>query len=134
MNFNILKAELLLPAYTGMTDVQAADSLNVKNVATERAIVQGYEVVNCIEPAAMTALVSISLQQLTCITSASGGVDIKNVNVRNILKSIFPALPANTATRAALAALQNGPLISRAAQLDLSEIMPGHVAQARAMA
>lgn len=128
---SILRTEIALPAYAGKSDAEIADMLNVKERPSERSIVNGYEVIDCIAPAALAALTAIQLQRLGVITSASGGVNIKNPNIRTIVADIFPASATNNTTRAALGNLKDAPEISRGEELGLGWVGTGHVTEAR---
>jgi len=132
MDMAILHSELtndpLARGYAGMTDAQAAASLNTANRATTRTIIPAWEIIGATVPSEWTALSAAEKQRYQTITGA-GEVDASNQNVRNAFLAMFAG---GTATRTALAALQNGPNVSRATELGLPFVGAHHVAAARA--
>lgn len=134
MDIAALAAELtndpLGRGYSGMSNAQAAASLNTVNITgPERDIIEAYELIDATVPAEWASLSAAEKQRYQTITGA-GRVNIKNANTRSSLASIFGA---GTTTRANMLALQAGPQISRATQLGLGTVGDGHVASARAL-
>jgi len=132
MNYTTLHDELvndqLARGYAGMTDAQAATSLNTANRATTRTIIPAREIIGATVPSEWASLSAAEKQRYQTITGA-GEVDASQQNVRDAFLAMFAG---GTATRTALAALQNGPNITRAAELGLPTVGAHHVAAARA--
>lgn len=132
MNLTVLRNELLndplTRGYAGMTDAQAAASLNTANRTTTRTIIPSREIIGATVPSEWNSLTAAEKQRYQTITGA-GEVDASQQNVRDAFLAMF----ANgTTTRTNLAALQNGPTITRAAELGLPFVGAHHVAAARA--
>lgn len=81
-----------------------ADALNEvrAGIAVRRGVVQGYEILNAIVVADLTALTQIQLARLTLLCSASGGVDTAGDGTRALLAAMFGP---STTSRANLIAL-----------------------------
>lgn len=126
MNLQVLYQEILLPAYSGKTDQQIADMLNAKTRSAERAVVESYEVLECIVPSEFTALTAAEKTRVQSIL-ACGKVNLRGPNTRGMLAAAFDA---NTTTRANLIALQ-GKAVSRAEELGLGEVQAGDVARVK---
>lgn len=115
--------------YSGMTDSQAANSLNTANRdGPDREIVSSHELFEAIVPAEWGSLSAAEKQRVQTIL-AMGQVNLKGANTRANLATAFGA---GTTTRSNLQALQAGPKISRAIELGLGTVGDGHVASARA--
>lgn len=130
MDFVILRNELINDplgrGYAGMTDQQAADSLNVDNRSRERGVVPSYQIIDATVPAEWAALSAAEKQRYQTLTGA-GQVNVRSGNARAAFMAMFGA---GTQTRSNLSALQNEQ-ISRAAELGLEHVYPGHVGIAR---
>lgn len=119
--YDILKNELttdpLARGYAGMTNAQAAASLNTANCTVDRAVIPANEFVGAIVWTEYTAAATTANARLylTMLTSA-GTVDVKSTNVRAAIQAIFGS---GTTTRANLVALQTL-TVSRATELGLS--------------
>lgn len=134
MDIAVLATELttdpLGRGYAGMSDAQAAASLNTANRdGPDRDVIPSYELINATVPAEWAALSAAEKQRYQTITGA-GMVDISNTNVRSSLAAMFTA---GTTTRTNMLALRAGPQISRATELGLGVVGDGHVASARAL-
>lgn len=131
MDFVILHDELindpLARGYAGMTDAQAAASLNTVNRPRERVVVPAHELIDATVPADWAALTSAEKQRYQTLTGA-GEVNVRSANVRSAFLAMFGA---GTQTRSNLAALQNEQ-VSRATELGLETVYEGHVFMARA--
>lgn len=133
MHIIALAAELtndpLGRGYAGMTPALAAASLNARNrPGPDRDTVPAYEILEAIVPAEWTSLSAAEKQRVQTIISA-GTVNLKGANTRAMLGAAFGA---GTTTRANLLALQAGPPISRAEELNLgAAVGDGHVVSAR---
>ena len=131
---DILKAELtndpLTIGYSGMTDVQAADSLNDAGAGRTQTIdtltaVEVYEIIDTSEFNALTSAQQASLDRILGL-----GGDIVFVNpskARGVMTSLFAG---GTDTRASMVAALSSS-ISRAQELGLGKVKPGHVEEAR---
>lgn len=131
MDIEVLRAELLTDplgrGYAGMTDAQAAASLNAVNRTPARGVVDSYLVVNATVATEWTALSAAEKQRYQTIVGA-GKVDNGNANVQAAFLAMFAG---GTTTRTNLIALAGGPSISRAAELGLPFVGAHHVAEAR---
>lgn len=127
---NELANDPLGRGYAQMTDAQAAASLN--SVANgngrpvARSIIPAREIIEATAPAEWGALSAAEKQRYQTITGA-GDVDVRGANTRAAFLAMFGA---GTATRAALAALQNE-TVSRAVELGIGNVRPRDVALAR---
>jgi len=132
MDLRVLHDELtvdpLARGYAGMTDTQAAVSLNTVNRTQPRTTIGGNDLLAATTVADLTALtaaqrdVYIGMMQMASI-------DITVTNIRNILGTLFGA---GTTTRTNLIALGSSTLaVSRAGELGLGTVTPGDVMQAR---
>jgi hypothetical protein len=132
VDYNILRTELttdpLERGYAGMTNEQAADSLNTANRATTRSSVPTWEVLEATVSGEYDTLSTANKTRYQIFISA-GELDPSKPNTRAAFAAMFAA---NTQTRANLLALAAGDPISRAAELGLERIEPGHVARVRA--
>lgn len=85
MDFVILHDELindpLARGYAGMTDAQAAASLNTVNRQRERGVVPAHELIDATAPADWAALTSAEKQRYQTLTGA-GEVNVQSANVR----------------------------------------------------
>lgn len=123
-----LTTDTLARGYAGMTNQQAADSLNTINrTGPERTIIPSYEIIDATVPGEWATLTATEKQRYQTITGA-GQVNIKNANTRAALAAMFGV---GTTTRSNLIALQAGSQISRAEELGLGTVGDGHVASAR---
>lgn len=129
MNFQILVAELALPAYTALSDQAAADALNARTVSIDVDNIGGAEILDATTPADLAALSAAQRSFYNAILTIPNLI-VKGANTRAHLAGMFGQ---GTQTRANLAALQQH-TISRAEQLGLPRVGAHHVAQARSMA
>jgi hypothetical protein len=133
MDYLALKNELstdpLSRGYAGMTNAQAAASLNTANRTITRKSISGAEIIKATLVAEYTALSADLKTAYWGMVGASGGVDPSDANTRAIFGAMFGAA---TTTRANLLALQNQ-TVSRAAELGLGEVTPGDVQCAKAL-
>lgn len=127
MNYQILAAELALPAYTGLSDQAVADSLNNANIAVDVETVGGVDI---FEATTQTDYAALTATQKNLYHAIIGmeNIKVKGSNTRAALLAMFGA---GTQTRTNMAALQTTQT-SRAEQLGLPHIGAHHVAYARA--
>lgn len=127
MNYQILAAELALPAYTGLSDQAAADSLNNANIAVDVETVGGVDI---FEATTQTDYAALTATQKNLYHAIIGmeNIKVKGSNTRAALLAMFGA---GTQTRTNMAALQTTQT-SRAEQLGLPHVGAHHVAYARA--
>lgn len=137
IDYQALRTELTTDpvtlGYSGMTDTQAAAKLNEVARVVNRDVVQGYEIVGAIVSSDLSAIPNtvtgqMMIARLMLITSASGGVNIRNANTRQILTDLFSA--ASQSTKTALLALQTL-TVSRATELGLGVVTVLDVTRAR---
>lgn len=130
MDFVVLHDELTVDplgrGYDGMTDQQAAGSLNATDRQRERGIVPSHEIIDATAPSEWVSLTTAEKQRYQTLTGA-GQVNVQSANVRAAFMAMFGA---GTQTRTNLAALQYE-TVSRAAELGLGYVSPGDVDQAR---
>lgn len=131
MDLAALEAELtndpLGRGYSGMTDAQAADSLNTVNRPTTRTLIPAHEVFEAIVPGEWGAVSAENKARVNAML-AMGEVNAAGANTRATFQAAFGA---GTTTRTNLAALQNGPNVSRATELGLSFVWAAQVGKAR---
>lgn len=127
MNYQILAAELALPAYTGLSDQAAADALNTANISVDVDTISGSDVFEATTQADYSALTATQKNLYHAIM----GMDTIRVRGSNTRAALLAMFGAGTQTRTNLAALQTT-LTSRAAQLGLPSVGAHHVAYARA--
>jgi hypothetical protein len=101
MNWQELQAELQKPAYSGMTDAQAAAVINALAVTKPAGIIPAYQVINATVASEWAALTAAEKQRYQTIVGA-GQIDTSNANVIAAFAAMFGA---GTSTRAALLAL-----------------------------
>lgn len=112
--------------YAKKTNAEIADLVNITTGPIERGTVAAYEIIEATEPAEFIALTAAAKQIYQIITGA-GTVNIRGPNTRKALAGMFGA---GTTTRANLLALQTETQ-TRATQLGLGAVYPGHVGKAR---
>lgn len=122
-----LAAELQKPAYTGLTDAEAA-AINSATVSREREVVDAYLVWEAIVPAEWAALTATERQRVQQILGM-GRVNLRGANTR---ASLAAAFGSGATTRSNLVALQTETL-PLPLTLGYSRVEPGHVAKARAL-
>lgn len=133
MDYIRLKSEITNdPAalgYSEASDQQIADLLNARttNRTTERSIVPSHEILEATVPSEWSALTAAEKQRYQTITGA-GQVNLSGPNTRLMLGAMFGA---GTQTRANMIALQTI-VVSRAEELGLGKVEPGHIQKARA--
>ena len=129
MNLTALKAELtddpLGRGYSGMSESEAAASLNAVNRNVNVEAVTGQEIFEATVPADYDALPAKD-KPLYAIIVGLGTILVNGTNTKARLVAMF----AGTPTLSALAVLQKH-LVSRAAELGLGHVGGGNVTQAR---
>jgi len=124
-----LRLDPLARGYAGMTDQQAADSLNAVKRAIPRTSIGGKDLLACTTVAELVALTAANRDVYLALIQMDS-LDITNANVRNILGALFAA---GTTTRTNLVALGSSTVaVSRAGELGLGEVTAGEVQRARA--
>lgn len=126
MNYQILATELALPAYSGLTDQAAADLLNANNIAVDVDTVGGVDIFEATTQADYAALTA-NQKNLYHAIIAMENIRVKGSNTRAALLAMFGV---GTQTRTNLSALQTT-MISRATQIGLGFVLPGHVQMVR---
>lgn len=128
MNYQVLAAELALPAYAGLTDQEAADALNARTVSVDVETISGADLLDATTPADLTAL-SAAQRNFFNAMLAIPNMIVRGANTRAHLAAMFGP---GTQTRTNLSALQQT-TTSRSEQLGLPRIGAHHVAMARSM-
>lgn len=132
MDYVRLKSEIMSdPAalgYAGKTDQQIADLLNSMAMgrSIERSVIPAHEIIEATVPADWALLLATEKQRYQTIVAA-GQVNLKGPNTRALFGAMFGA---GTQTRANLIALQSV-AVSRAQEINLGRVEPGHVAKGR---
>lgn len=130
MDYLTLRTELttdpLARGYSGMTDAQAATSLDTVNRTVNRTSVPAPEVIEAIVASEYTAL-SATLQNLVSLLISAGTINPQGTNTRAIFAAAFGA---GTQTRTNLIALETM-TVSRAAELGIGYVAAGDVKIAR---
>lgn len=128
MDIAALAAELtsdpLTRIYSGMTDQEAADSLNAVNRTTNKSSMTGDEILNQVDAGDWAALTDDQRQTVWDVCHL-GSVDPFGV-AATLLTDVFGA---STTIIALQAARKNN--VSRAVELGLGTVLFGHVKQAR---
>lgn len=122
-----LKTELLLPKYASMSDQQAADDLNTVNIPRNRTSMSRTEILQSVEASAYSALTGDDLVAFWGLLGTET-LDPFGVEAQVMIK-IFGG-GSDTITALASARVE---LISRAVELGLGNVKPGHVYNARAV-
>lgn len=127
----VLKAELttdpLARGYSGMSDVAAAASLNTVNRSKNRTSMTGDEIFQQTVPASFNGLSDTLKSQWLAFCGRSALDPFATANVQFVVAVFGAASQTVTNLNAARVTL-----VSRAQELGLAEILPGHVAMARA--
>ena len=126
MNYQILAAELALPAYAGLSDQAAADALNAQNIAVDVDTISGSDV---FEATTQTDYAALTATQKSLYHAIMGinSITVRGSNTRAALLAMFGA---GTQTRTNLGALQST-MTSRREQLGLPHVGAHHVTYAR---
>lgn len=152
MNYVVLKAEIALPAYAGMTDQQIADALNAATIAA-RQDVAGEEIRDVLRGAAVYGryvvasrlqptgtLVAPSDQDLAVgriielLAAADYGIRLSRAGVRTRFLALLDAMVTDGTMTAGLRTALQAPMtisISRATQLGLPPVDDQAVITAR---
>ena len=130
MTIELLREEIttdpLGRGYSGMTDLDVADSLNVVNREMDVDMVSGQDIFEAVVPSEFTPL-SADQKSLFYAIIGMGSVMVNGTNTRTALLDMFGA---GTTTRNNLAVLQKRD-VSRAGELGISFVYEGHVQEAR---
>lgn len=130
MDYILLKSELisdpLVRGYSSMTDAQAAGDLNSKYRTVPVRVLASHEIFEAIVPSEYDALANTAKDKLKAML-AMGTIDPYGANTSSTFSALFAA---GTQTRANLLALRTT-AISRAEELGLGVVAPGHVYKAR---
>lgn len=126
MNYQILAAELALPAYAGLSDQAAADALNAQNIAVDVATISGSDIFEATTQADYAAL-SATQKSLYHAIMGMDSITVRGSNTRAALLAMFGA---GTQTRTNLGSLQTRRM-SRAEQIGLGRVEAGHVQMIR---
>jgi hypothetical protein len=143
MDYGILRTELALPAYTGLTDAQAADELNAP-LAIRQRVPLGTLQATAMESGVYTQLLvavgtpetpiqlkALCQTVLNLVDARFDDVDLDNAQSRTIWTALQTAGVITTAQATAILALGDT-TTTRAAQLGLEHVEPGHVGRVRA--
>lgn len=111
--------------YAGMTDEQVAASLMVENRTVNRPHLAGFEITDAIVDAEWDALTANQKQQIMMLAA------VQRIPASGFAaKIIQDAFAPGTQTRANILAARNQ-TVSRATELGLGRVRPGHVVAAR---
>lgn len=115
--------------YSGMSNQEAADALNVANRPAARETLSGADIYNCIEPSEFTALTDAQKQIVRDVFGLGDSIDVRaGTNTRAALLAIFNG---GSTTRANLIAKAQT-TIPRWQEINLgSPVGDGHVASVR---
>lgn len=130
MDIAALKTELtddpLSRGYSGLSDVEAADSLNTVNRTSNRTSMTGSEVLNAIDKVKYNALSDVDKDRVWQVLHL-GELNPFGIEA-DLMQDIFGASTTITALQAARLEA-----VSRATEIGLGIIFEGTVQQARAM-
>lgn len=148
MNLDILRTELLTDpiarGYSGMTNQQAADSLNTANrvlrvlvafklFARWASKAGRLDAITAAQASGSTATIRGACRYIVLLLGAGQGIDPDNADDVGAINAITGAgLPIQNADRTELSALANQAPITRAAELGLPFVGSHHIATARA--
>ena len=122
---SILSIELALPAYTGLTDAEAATALNLVNISTPKTSMSGSELLDAQDAVEFIALTDAKKAQWLALCGI-GSVDPYGQAVE-VVKDIW----GNSSTTVSNLAAARTTLASRASQLGIGKVREGEVARAR---
>jgi len=122
---SILSIELALPAYTGLTDAEAATALNLVDISIHKTSMSGSELLDAQDAAEFIALTDTKKAQWLALCGI-GSVDPYG-QVVDVVKNIW----GNGSTTVSNLAGARTTLISRASQLGFGKVREGEVARAR---
>lgn len=105
MDYAVLKTEIALPAYNGMTDAQISVAVSAKTISTpKKAIVRTDDIINAIQAADFPST-QIPLLQMNLLIGGRETVDASpGTTIRAVFQSIFSG---KAATISALSDLVN---------------------------
>jgi len=112
--------------YSGMTDLEVANDLNIVYREVDVESVTGQDIFEAVVPSEYNALTDKQINLLHAIIGM-GSLFVNGTNTRTALLSMFGS---GTTTRTNLAALQKRN-VSRAQELGLPYVYEGHVQEAR---
>ena len=122
---SILSIELALPAYTGLTDAEAATALNLVDISIHKTSMSGSELLDAQDASEFIALTDTKKAQWLALCGI-GSVDPYG-QVVDVVKNIW----GNGSTTVSNLAGARTTLISRASQLGFGKVREGEVARAR---
>lgn len=124
--------------YAGMTDQQAADSLNAKTRIRHRRTMSAGEIFEAVNPGEYQALQQASKTRVDRVLALGAEIIVGPGNTPNAVQELLTAFGGSSVTVQALAALRQQS-ISRAEELELGSdnthlgiVFPLNVARARA--
>jgi len=129
----VLRTELLTDplarGYAGMTDTQAASSLNTANRTVERESLERREMFNAPVASEYNALAADKKDNVKLVLSLGGAIDVRTgTNARAVMLDAFGA---GTQTRTNIGNIVNQ-TVSRGVELKIGFVKVGHVKDARA--
>jgi len=127
MNYDVLAAELALPAYVAMTDAEARDSLNLVDIVRIKLSMTNKELLAEQDAGEYIALTDAKKSQWLSLLGADS-IDPQGQAVE-IVKDIWGN---GSTTMSNLNAARNE-TISRATELEIGEVSEGDVAFARTL-
>lgn len=101
MNYKALKAEILKPAYNGMSDTEIIAALNTKDQTRNKTSLSGSQILEAIDT---TALMALTGDKATRVWGILGMVSVDPFG--NAAQVLINAFGAGSATITALAALR----------------------------
>ncbi len=129
MNLDVLKTELtvdpLTRGYAGMTDAEAATDLNTVYRERNRVSLTGSEVINAVDTTEWNALTDAKKQVVWNV------VHLGEINPFGVEADLLIGVFGGGSTTIATLAAARKETISRAEELGLGFIYPGHVENAR---
>jgi hypothetical protein len=138
MNYEKLKAELSLPLYLEMSDIEATVELNEAKITVRKPVkytdVASYlSVVRKLLTISKSTLDSAEMYKLAASTFSTFNLDLPRVE--EIINSSLDALISDNlidaSDKEAILLLANTPNISRASELSLGLVKEGHVQHTR---
>jgi hypothetical protein len=116
--------------YAGMTEQQIADSLNARNRTRDRTTMSAGEIFETIVPAEFAALNQAEQERVDRVLGLGADIIVGPGNQHNAVQELLAVFTAQSQTIQALAA-RRAEAISRAQELALGDVKPGHVQEAK---
>ena len=116
--------------YSAMTDQQLADSINAKDRTRDRTSMSAGEIMEHIDGTEFSALNNAAKARVDRVLGLGAEIVVGPGNAHNAIQELLATFGSGSNTITALSAAREE-IISRAEELNLPFIFPGHVEQTR---